>query len=800
MRPERLPHLRVRRVFSGAYRNPRGFGPERRIPDRNPAAHARALLANIKAVEQELGQLRQTVHRPAEAEGHLVTAEALADTDLAADSLGDKRVEAVVVAETADRAIVHLRRDDLSPLRRKIGDYGNPQKRTQRGRPRNEALVAPLEGLRVATLADLSEGTLTEATVEGGETYWVELWARGGRLEGDVVRARVREEISWLAREYGVPENRLRTFRATERDVYLLPLPGRALHELPVRVPDVYRVVPATPALRDLIVTENEAEFVQPDEVRGPSDDSPAVVVLDTGVAPEHPLLAPALVSPGHSVVVGDPSPVDSHGHGTEMAGLASYSDLGSQLLAGGVVEPRARLQNVRLLAHDQQSDEDREFWPERTEEAVRAAEDEGPERRVFNLCVSAQNRDPGARTSWSVGLDLLAHNEGRGRLFCVAAGNVQPSPQRDDYPNLNLVSSIDDPAQALNVITVGAITDRSAIPIDDVHGALVALAEEGELSPYARSGVGGVSPIKPEIVFEGGNCAPDGQLPNVGIDSLSILTTDRAHAQGRILTFTHATSAACAATSGLVAEVWRANSALKPWTIRALAVHSARWTPAILAQFPDRRVRIAAVGYGTPDIDIASFSTRSRPTVVVEDELRPGGFDAEGHRVREHHLIQLPLPSDELLALGEHEVELSVTLSYFVEPNESSRTNYAGANLRWDIQRQGESEEAFRQRINRLARGDDYVQEGVQYPWEIGPELRGRGSVQSDRCRLPAAALAGERVLAVFPALGWWEARRDRDEAAVPYGLVVTIDAGDAAIDLYALIEARIAVEVPAV
>jgi hypothetical protein len=482
------------------------------------------------------------------------------------------------------------------------------------------------------------------------------------------------------------------------------------------------------------------------------------------------------------------------------MAGLACYGDLGGQLLARGPVQPRARLQNVRLLAHDQQSDDDREFWPERTEEAVRAAEGEGPERRVFNLCVSAENRDPGARTSWSVGLDLLAHNEGGGRLFCAAAGNVQPSEQRDDYPNLNLVSFIDDPAQALNVITVGAITDRTAIPVDDLHGDLVPVAEEGELSPYSCCGVGGVSPIKPEIVLEGGNCAPDGQLPNVGIESLSILTTDRAHAQGRVLTFTHATSAACAATSGLVAEIWHANPALRPWTIRALAVHSARWAPAILDQFPDRRVRVAAVGYGTPDVDDAAFSEQSRPTIVVEDELRPGVLDAEGRRVREHHLIQLPLPSDELLALGEHEVELSVTLSYFLEPNEASRTSYAGTNLRWDIQRQGESEEAFRQRINRLARGDAYVQEGVQYPWEIGPELRGRGSVQSDRCRLPAAALAGDRLLAVFPTLGWWEGRRDRAEAAVAYGLVVTIDAGDAPIDLYALIEAQIAVEVPAV
>lgn len=804
MQPEHLPHLRVAYVPGGAYRSPRGGGDQARIPERNRVAHARTLLANVTAVEQELERLRREVSRPAEAEGHLVTAEALADTDLAAESLGDQRTETIVVAETADRAILHLHHDDLTPLKRKIGDYGNPQKTTMLGRPRNEALVAPLEVLRIATLTDLSDGIYSQANVEADEIYWVELWARGGRLENDSLRARVREEILWVARQYKVPEDRIRTFRATERDVYLLPLPGRALHELPTRVPDVYRIAPAAPALRDLVVFDREAEFVQPDEVRAPSRGASAVVVFDTGVAPEHPLLAPALVSAGHSVVVGDPSPVDSHGHGTEMAGLAAYRDLGSQLLARGPIQPRAWLQNVRLIAHDQQNDDDRDFWPERTEEAVRAAESEEPRRRVFNLCLSAENPDPGARTSWSVGLDLLAHNDGAGRLFCVAIGNVYPLAQRDAYPNLNLASPIDDPAQALNVITVGAITDRVSIPAEDVYGDLVALAEEGEISPYSRCGVVGASaikpPIKPEIVFEGGNCAPDGQLPNTGIDSLSILTTHRAHAEGRALTFAWATSAACAAASGLVAEVWGANPALKPWTIRALTVHSARWTPALLGQFHDRRDLIAAVGYGTPNVYSASFSGRSRPTLIVEGELRPGVSDAEGHRIREHHLVGLPLPTEELLALGEHEVELSVTLSYFAEPNESSRANYAGANLRWDIQRQGELEEAFRQRINRLARGDDYSEQGVPYPWEIGPELRGRGSVQSDRCRLTAAALAGGRLLAVSPSLGWWEGRRDRAEAAVRYGLAITIDAGSAPIDLYALIEAQIEVELPAV
>jgi hypothetical protein len=235
----------------------------------------------------------------------------------------------------------------------------------------------------------------------------------------------------------------------------------------------------------------------------------------------------------------------------------------------------------------------------------------------------------------------------------------------------------------------------------------------------------------------------------------------------------------------------------LRPEAIRGLLVHSARWTEALTAQHPDLGDRIRAGGYGTPNLEAARYSTNARPTLLVQDVLRPSAVDEQGKRVREHHLVALPLPSDELLALGEHEVELSVTLSYFIEPNEANRANYAGANLRWDIQRQAEDDVAFEQRINRLARDNNYAEQGTPYPWEIGIERRGRGTVQSDRCRVSAASLAGDRTVAIFPALGWWEGRNERADSGVQYALTVTIDAGEANVDLYALIEARIMVDV---
>src|SRR5262249_15671094 len=144
-------------------------------------------------------------------------------------------------------------------------------------------------------------------------------------------------------------------------------------------------------------------------------------------------------------------------------------------------------------------------------------------------------------------------------------------------------------------------------------------------LSPYSSSNASSTFSIKPEIVMEGGNACPDGTLPNVGEAELSILTTDHRHVMGQYLAWTWATSAACAAASGLLAEIWNENPHRSPQGSRARLVKSARWTPELHAQHPDRRERLRAVGYGHPQREIAVASTNARPTLILEGALAPG-------------------------------------------------------------------------------------------------------------------------------------------------------------------------------
>lgn len=80
--------------------------------------------------------------------------------------------------------------------------------------------------------------------------------------------------------------------------------------------------------------------------------------------------------------------------------------------------------------------------------------------------------------------------------------------------------------------------------------------------------------------------------------------------------------------------------------------------------------------------------------------------------KLREMNLHELPWPHEQLSDLGKAQVTMRDTLSYFVEPNPSSRGwadryVYPSHMLRFDTFRPEESVDGLRKRINRQARVD---------------------------------------------------------------------------------------------
>jgi len=357
-----------------------------------------------------------------------------------------------------------------------------------------------------------------------------------------------------------------------------------------------------------------------------------------------------------------------------------------------------------------------------------------------------------------------------------------------------------------------GACTDKITITHPDYDGWLP-VAPAGDLSPASRTSAiwDRQWPIRPDVVFEGGNFAHDGVNPATAIDDLQMVST---HYRPNVRLFDAFgdTSAAAALGGHLSAGIMSSRPEFWPETVRGLIVHSAEWTPAMRVRFdaaPSQSQKLSLLrryGWGVPDLTRALLSAANDATLIVEDALLPFRKDGSQIKTRDMNLHRLPWPRAELAALGDLDVELRITLSYFIEPNPGERGwtrrhRYASHNLRFAVKRSLETVDAFRQRINKAAQ-DEEAGEPVGAAggddWVLGP-IRNRGSIHSDIWRGSAAALADRDAVGVFPITGWWKEKPalQRWDRATRYALLVSIRAPGSNIDIYSSIAAQLAVPV---
>ena len=79
-----------------------------------------------------------------------------------------------------------------------------------------------------------------------------------------------------------------------------------------------------------------------------------------------------------------------------------------------------------------------------------------------------------------------------------------------------------------------------------------------------------------------------------------------------------------------------------------------------------DRAGLLRRYGYGVPNLERAILSSLNDATIVTEERLRPFRKDSTGSKTQHMNLRNLPWPHDEPRALGEADVQLRITLSYF--------------------------------------------------------------------------------------------------------------------------------------
>jgi hypothetical protein len=702
--------------------------------------------------------------------------------------------------------------------------------RKKKGERRHEDMIDPISTLRLATLRGLWTDT-SETYPEENVTIWWEVWLRrqdGCELERLMEFAAV-QEIDVAARRLMFDDRIVTLVRST-------PAQLAASIDVLNDVAEVRKAKETATVFVDM-GPEDQGEWALElrDRVSPPSADAPTVCVLDTGVTRGHPLLEAFLDSDDCHTCEPAWGTHDHHGHGTEMAGLALYGDLVPVLASAENVVLRHRLESVKILPPKGHHENPPELYGAVTAEAASRTEIQAPERRrTFSMSVATTDeRDRGQPTSWSAAIDALA--AGRSfdpstqgldyfddpdnpaqRLFVLSAGNVNSSALSVDHFVRSDIDPIHDPGQAWNALTVGAMTEKSVIS-DPAWASWQPVARPGELSPWSTTGVTFAEawPIKPDVVFEGGNVVAnlDGEV-DFPCPDLSLLTTHfKPAAKPFVLSW--ATSAATAQAARLAALISADYPSYWPETLRALVVHSAEWSAQMQTHLRGacgKRARAKIVqryGFGVPNAERALRSANDALTLVAQSRIRPFIKGKMG----ELHFFDLPWPRDVLAELGASPVRLRITLSYFIEPNPGrrgwkKRHRYASHGLRFDVKGPTESLEEFRKRLNKKALEEDEAKPttgGGSSEWYLGEQARNRGSLHSDiLCGteakpVTAADLAERGVIAVYPVSGWWkdQPKRDRSDKGARYALVVSIETPGVDTDIWTPVAAQVGIPI---
>jgi hypothetical protein len=821
-----LPHIDIARFSAEQDYSSEGSGGDPAARDR--AEHGRRLQGELDAALAMADQIRPTDARLPPITGARIEVELRRGTDPEVLNLKREGIRAGGSKFTAnnDRTIALFVPDEARPaLAAILTDYLTGEVSDKTGNPPQSGKVEAIEAFRQLRL----EGAWTddpEALPPGAQdSIWWGLWChRDSFAEVETVCERLGIQMAAADRRLLFPEIIVVPVYATRATVELMLFATGGIAEL--------RRASDNPVFYTDEVSGDQHEWIDnlAERIVWPGANVPAVCVLDTGVNRGHALIEPALAESDLHTLNERWEKDDQHesGHGTGMAGLTLHGDLTASLGDEGPRTLRHRLESVKVLPPDGFDASDPRSYGVLTQAAVALPEIEAPERsRVFCLALTNENVTGATPSSWSAAIDQAAvgrmlgdgedtdveEADRRKRLFIVSAGNTPPETDytrlraQDDFP-------IEDPAQAWNALTIGGYTDLIDIQ-DEGFEDWTAMAPVGTLSPHSRTSAlwrQGVAPIKPELVMEAGNRAVNQtQTECLSMGSLSLLTTG-SDVTGEPLVSFDATSAAAAQGARMGAQIQAQYPDYWPETIRAMMVHSARWTPAMLEELnatQSKRARYVMVrrfGYGVPSLERALASASNHVALFAQAEIQPFASGG-GRRFNKCHYYTLPIPPRMLETLNNERVELKVTLSYFIEPNPGLSANvdpqrYQSHGLRFDHQRRRETAARFKQRVNvseRSGQGRPAF-EPADPNWMLGEDSISAGSLHCDVWTGPAIDLLDRDTLCVKPVNGWWRNRASLDicNRKSRYALIITLQALNPEVDIYTPIRTSIGLPLP--
>jgi len=536
-------------------------------------------------------------------------------------------------------------------------------------------------------------------------------------------------------------------------------------------------------------------------------ENAPIVTVLDGGIIPEHPLVRASLHALQHeSFLPGNASVIDmgADGHGTAVVSVVGLSSLRDALLNGQRITP-VRTVVARVLDDNTRVPENLNLKDVIPRAAQRMRDTHGA--RIANHSLASRAPFNRNRMSiWGETLDRLSYDEGGpGFLIITATGNIDgiitPTiAQVEDWLRdqghprflLDERCRLRNPAQAINVLTVGAYIPVAGVPFHARAGlGYQHVGQTSQPSPFTRTGFGYLNETKPEVVEEGGNWYSDEggrlvrqpQITDVAVANSQFAIT------GRLVKFETGTSLAAPRVAHLAARLLEVLPAAGVDLLRSLIVNSASW-PARLNSVEDT---LRLYGYGVPNKARAMEPGGPRALMFVEDTIRIGHVQ----------FFRIPFPTDLFDATPETRIRVSVTLAYRAPVRKSSR-RYRGTVLEWKFGKRGEDLPHFKQRCAaapaiETEEVDEDVEEGPigNWNWTVGTQIRNRGTVQKDWFEAAATEFGDELFLAVIGRRGWLSKKQQDEGFDQVYAISICIEAIGVAVPIHERIEALVRVAV---
>ncbi|KMN65687.1 hypothetical protein VK96_25770 [Bacillus cereus] len=546
-----------------------------------------------------------------------------------------------------------------------------------------------------------------------------------------------------------------------------------------------------------------------------PTNDSPHICIIDSGIAEQHILLRQAIKEDDSRSWIEDRNDVADYveggGHGTKVAGGVLYHD--NVPLNNSRIELPFWLQNARVLDRDNEMPV--ELSPSSVLREIIELYYEGKTRtRIYNHSINSLSPYSNVHMSpWASTIDQLSWESDV--VFIVSCGNIPPEKDGDatrlgildhynlgmKYPNYLLESSarVSNPAQSLLAITVGSVG------VGVLTGETwKSFSRESEPSSFSCTGPGIWGSIKPEVVECGGDFAYNESSNSLTLrldrELTPILVRSTMHGGAPVGRDEIGTSFSTAKITNVMANIQKNFPFESTLFYKTLLIQSARW-PEWAENHPRKEEVIRSLGYGIPDKMGATENDPHRVTLITK-----GDNKIKGGQV---HVYEVKIPEELYVPSSNYNIRVDITLSYKACPRRTrrNRKRYFSKWLEWQTSKQNELPMEFLSRVIDLAKeGIEYntsEDEGSEvFKWMIRERddwgqikgiNRNSSTIQKDWAVVESNKLREGFCVAVIGHHGW----NNEPDVEVPYCLSVKFEAVDKDIELYQLINIRNAIEV---